>query len=248
MVFGESLEEWIESLHQNFLAEGFGSELIARVAGYPIYAYSRPSSCSKTWIYLSSGVHGDEPAGPLAIQKLLEQGFFTDSRAWLICPFLNPVGFSQGIRENGQGIDLNRDYLSKHSEEVRAHTVWIEKQPSPTLILSLHEDWESTGYYFYEVNKLRGEPKCAAALMDTLDQVMQREPKDVVDDSQVREPGWIYYEGDFEEFDAWPEVFFLVKRGCPLALTMETPSSVDLAKRIEVQMLMVQKAIEVWSR
>src|SRR5512138_2752058 len=43
-------------------------------------------------IYISAGIHGDEPAGPLAVrQLLLENPWPADIEVWL-CPCLNPTG------------------------------------------------------------------------------------------------------------------------------------------------------------
>src|SRR4029434_4839443 len=43
----------------------------------------RSSACAPR-IYLSSGIHGDEPAGPLAMSRLLDLDAFPEE-AWLWC-------------------------------------------------------------------------------------------------------------------------------------------------------------------
>src|ERR1700722_19653910 len=60
--------------------------------------------------YLSTGIHGDEISGPLALIEMLRlPDFFRDFNT-VIFPILNPDGLARGIRENAAGIDLNRDY------------------------------------------------------------------------------------------------------------------------------------------
>ena len=61
-------------------------------------------------------------------------------------PCLNPTGVSLNRRDNGEGIDLNRDYLALQSAAVRAHIAWLERLPGLDLCLCLHEDWEATDF------------------------------------------------------------------------------------------------------
>ena len=124
---------------------GFESKTFGEIGGFPLVASSKGDS-SKPCIYLSSGIHGDEPSGPQALFGLLNEDFFDDRFHWLICPVLNPAGLEAGTRENLGGIDLNRDYCLCESEEVSSHIAWLEKQVIPQLFVSLHEDWESSGF------------------------------------------------------------------------------------------------------
>ncbi len=43
-------------------------------------------------------------------------------------------------------------YKDRQSAETRAHIAWLQRQPNFTVCLSVHEDWESIGYYLYELN------------------------------------------------------------------------------------------------
>ena len=56
-------------------ANGFHEEILAQLDGSTLSTWERlgDGPC----IYLSAGIHGDEPAGPLALLELLRQGFFT---------------------------------------------------------------------------------------------------------------------------------------------------------------------------
>ena len=80
-------------------------------------------------VYLSTGIHGDEPAGPLAALHLLRDNQWPAHAEIVLLPCLNPAGFAANQRENAQGIDLNRDYLNSQTAEIRAHIAWLEKQP-----------------------------------------------------------------------------------------------------------------------
>src|SRR5882762_10191115 len=61
-------------------------------------------------LYISAGIHGDEPAGPLAVCRLLKENQWPSNLAVWICPCLNPTGFLSNRRENSEGLDLNRQY------------------------------------------------------------------------------------------------------------------------------------------
>ena len=70
-------------------------------------------------IYISSGMHGDEPAGPLAVLDLLESEQLCHEIDWTLFPILNPAGLARNQRENLEGVDLNRDYKEPETKEVR---------------------------------------------------------------------------------------------------------------------------------
>ena len=103
-------------------------------------------------IYISSGIHGDEPAGPVALRRLIDEDRWPGDTELILCPCLNPTGLQAKTRENRHGIDLNRDYRDPKSEEVRAHMAWLNQLPRFDLSLVLHEDWEADGYYLYDRN------------------------------------------------------------------------------------------------
>src|SRR6059036_1296617 len=44
-------------------------------------------------VYLSAGIHGDEPAGPLAAQRLVQENLWPPDVGLWLCPCLNPTGF-----------------------------------------------------------------------------------------------------------------------------------------------------------
>jgi len=195
-------------------------------------------------IYLSAGIHGDEPAGPLALLELLAEGFFDDRAHWFMCPVLNPLGFVKGTRENADGIDLNRDYHARHSAEVRAHIAWLQSQPTFDLTLCLHEDWESTGFYLYEHNP-KHRPSLAPALLDAARPHMPIEPAHIIDGRPIDEPGILRPEINAQDRDDWPEQLYLRKHfHYDLGYTMETPSSLPLAPRIAAQKALVATAVE----
>ena len=122
---------------------------------------------------------------------MLKEGFFGHNMEWLICPMINPTGMAAGTRENAQSIDLNRDYFKKTTEEINAHAEWLLRQQVPDIFLSLHEDWESTGFYLYEIQKNVCK-SIAETILKATSAVIPVEPNRTIDDHNVHELGWIF--------------------------------------------------------
>lgn len=183
-------------------------------------------------VYISAGIHGDEPAGPLALFCLIEKDEWPENHNLWIIPCLNPEGFTCNRRENEEGIDLNRDYLKADTPEVAAHIAWLEKQPDFDLSICLHEDWEAAGFYLYE---LRGEqrPSLAASLIRTVSAVFPIETAKRIDSFPAQ--NGVIYANDLPMRiqDGWPEAFWLFKKKGGLNYTLETASDFDLAARAE---------------
>src|SRR5579862_4738320 len=83
---------------------GFRMDCFGQVEGAPLLAFTKRTPGPRPRIYLSAGIHGDEPAPPLALLALMESGFFDSRAVWFLCPMLNPHGLAKGTRENREGI------------------------------------------------------------------------------------------------------------------------------------------------
>lgn len=221
-------------------AAGFSRVLLAETDAGPLTAWLRPDAGPR--VYLSAGMHGDEPAGPLAMLRLMEDGFFKPGIDWAICPALNPTGLAAATRENAAGTDMNRDYWLRSTAEVKAHAAWLESQPLPGLFLSLHEDWESNGFYFYEINLGEDEPCRAGEIIDAASPRIPPDTSHDLDGHTPRGPGWIYHEAEADVPEGWPEAIFLAKLGCPLSFTFETPSHAALSDRVAAHCAAVNAA------
>lgn len=220
---------------------GFVGECLVRTEAGQVMAWHREGSGRR--VYVSAGIHGDEPAGPLALLELLREGVFAGDEDWTICPALNPGGLQAGTRDNAAGIDLNRDYVRRRSPEVVAHAAWLERCPVPGLFLSLHEDWETSGFYFYEINLGEDRPERARAVLSAVAEHVPVEPGRLLDDHEVREPGWIHHAAEADLPNHWPEAIFLAKLGCPLSFTFESPSSLELEARVAAQVAAVRAVL-----
>jgi len=221
---------------------GFRVEPFGEVDRVPQLALTRRTAGPRPRIYLSAGIHGDEPAPPLALLALLEADFFDARATWFLCPLLNPSGFVARTRGNGSGLDLNRDYRHRLSAEIQAHTRWLNAQPNFDLALCLHEDWESQGFYLYEITA-QPHPILARAIVRAVAPVCPIEAATNIDGRDVTEPGIIHPTADPLLRDQWPESIYLHAHHTPLGYTFETPSSRPLEQRIAAQRLAIAAAI-----
>ena len=226
---------------------GFKAETYGEIHGHPLTAYTKRTPGRRPRVYLSAGIHGDEPAPPLALLRLAETGFFTASCTWFVCPLLNPTGFLRLTRENHAKVDLNRDYKVPASAEVLAHTAWLRRQPNFDLIICLHEDWESTGFYLYELNPEKRRT-LATAMLAAARVHGPIEPATVIDGRPIDEPGIIRPVSDPLLRDAWPEAIYLRHHHGPLDYTIETPSALPLEQRVTIQTAVLQAALAEFLR
>lgn len=223
-------------------AAAFRVETFGEIASFPLLALTRRTPGPRPRIYVSAGIHGDEPAGPLALLELMTRRVFDHRAVWFICPLLNPVGFAKRTRENAEGIDLNRDYKALRSREIQAHARWLQRQPNFDLALCVHEDWESRGYYLYELNPTH-RATLAPAMIAAVERVCCIDAATVIDGRPVAERGIIRPISDPLLRDLWPESIYLRAHHTTLSYTLETPSSFPLERRIAAHAAAIETAI-----
>lgn len=221
---------------------GFKAEPFGEIHGHDLVAYTRRTPGPRPRVYFSAGIHGDEPAPPLALLRLVTEGCFDDRCTWFLCPLLNPTGMLRQTRENHAGTDLNRDYKIPESAEVKAHVQWLQRQPGFDLIICLHEDWEAQGFYLYELNPLN-RPSLAPAMIKAAQTHGPIEAASVIDGRPIAEPGIIRPISDPLLRENWPEAIYLRNRHGTLNYTVETPSAWPLEQRIAVHGAVLRAAL-----
>jgi len=222
---------------------GWASETFQEHKEFRFLALRRSSLLTQPLarIYISAGIHGDEPAGPMAALRLLQEDQWPPNAEIILLPCLNPAGFALNRRDNGQGIDLNRDYLGLESAEVRAHIAWLEKQPRFDLCLCLHEDWEAHGFYVYELNPGQ-QPSLAEAMVNRVAKVCPLDLSEMIE-GRTAKGGIIRPNLDPQSRPQWPEAFWLLTHKTRLSYTLEAPSDFPLPVRINALVKGVQAAL-----
>ena len=226
---------------------GWASEMFGRQGEFNLLALHRQLLSTlnpqlSTRIYLSTGIHGDEPAGPLAALRLLQQNQWPANAELWFCPCLNPMGFVLNRRENDQGVDLNRQYRHLEAAETRAHIAWLERQPQFDLCLCLHEDWESHGFYVYELNPEK-RPSLAETMIARIAEVCPIDPSEIIEDRPARN-GIIRPNLDPATRPQWAEAFYLIVNKTRLSFTLEAPSDFPLTTRVNALVTGVRSLLE----
>ena len=243
--FGESLplDRFTAAVQQAAIAHGWQTEHFLRTNTLELFALRRTRGTPAQRIYLSAGIHGDEPAGPLALLQLLEENHWPEATEIVLCPCLNPTGCAQNTRESAAGLDLNRDYLSAQSAEITAHIAWLQRQGLFDLTICLHEDWEAHGFYVYELNP-DARPSLAPAIIERVRPVC---PIDLSPEIEGRPAagGIIRPSHDPLSRPQWPEAFYLLSHQTRLCYTVEAPSDFPLPTRVAALVASVQAALEL---
>jgi murein peptide amidase A len=202
----------------------------------------REPSAPRKCIYVSTGIHGDEPAGPLALRQLLQENRWPEDVGLWLCPCLNPEGFRRNRREDAHGLDLNRDYRQLRAPAIRAHTDWLQRQPRFDLSLCLHEDWESHGFYVYELNP-ENRPSLAPKIVERVAEVCPIDLSSMIEGREAK-GGIIRPNLDPASRPEWPEAFYLIQNKTRLSYTLEAPSDWPLPIRVAALVAGVRAALE----
>ena len=180
-------------------------------------------------IGIFAGIHGDEPAGPLAIARFLgllarepalAEGYFIDAY-----PLCNPSGITNGTRHNAAGVDLNREFWrgSPHWEVQVMERELRERHFSG--LIQLHADDTSDGIYGFVRGHTLSEHLLKPALAEA-GRILPRNVNAQIDGFAAKD-GIIYdsYKGILA---APPEI-----DPVPFELIFETPHHAPMEKQVE---------------
>jgi len=114
--------------------------------GPQVYYYPSGTSKSPTVGFLA-GVHGNEPAGSIALQELISFGWFDQAAKEygvniIVVPRANESGLQKGVRWTNNILhpDLNRSFNSESGDTPLAGDL-LEIFKSANLIVDFHEGW-----------------------------------------------------------------------------------------------------------
>lgn len=209
----------------------------------PLLQLSRKTDPGLSRILLSAGIHGDEPAGPHAVLELLKSEIgnpdIVNDINLTIFPLINPSGFLNKTRVNGEGIDLNREYAKGHpSPEIRC-LMDVLRYRNFDASIEFHEDVDTKGFYLYEHFPDRKEPigpEVIAALEAAGFPIL----KDPVIEDMPAHNGIIHPRKmrrvKFRRH-GWPQALYMYRHGTKRTFTLETPALIDFPSRVKMHVL-----------
>ena len=214
----------------------------AEADGYPVYCL-RTRSPSSGGLYVSAGIHGDEPAGCEGLLRWAERHLHALARRqptlpFLLLPCLNPWGLVHNRRSDEAGHDLNR-LFNRDDLAPLTELKGLLADRRFDLALHLHEDYDAQGNYLYELHR---EP---AAWGHDLLAVCQRA---IPIDARRRIDGRTFDRGVWRRrhvrrIPEHPEAVHLFRQGCPRVITFETPSEFALERRVQAHVLLVRECV-----
>lgn len=182
-------------------------------------------------IALSAGVHGDEPAGPLALLDAVTHRELDTRFAYRIWPCTNPTGFDAGTRESVDGIDINRAFGRGGSSPESKAIVTANRDRKFVASVDLHEDDEASGFYLYEY----GELACAQYVLDELRRDgVALDPRGALHPDPAAEAAQI---------GGLSLTLLFIRGAARGALTFETASNARLDERVAVQVKALRTAL-----
>ena len=176
-----------------------------------------------------AGIHGDEPAGVLALVRFLgdladHPELATGYRLYAY-PVANPTGFEDNTRHSRSGKDLNREFWHASDEPevyLLEQELWTHRFHG---IVSLHSDDTSEGLYGFfhgpDLSKDLLEPALWAA-----ERHLHRNTRPVIDGFRARR-GLI--DGGYSGILSAP----VEQQPVPFQLTFETPQLAPLHLQVE---------------
>ena len=236
---------------------------------YPLYCLHYTAKQNSSLIYVSAGIHGDEPAGVECAVRLIElladdeqHNFLTfplDAYNWLISPCDNPYGYERNIRENAAELDLNRmfkipnqcpetAFIAESLQRKRCANTQkllgqntIEKRGIIELALDLHEDSDSDGFYLWERRTSQCFP-IGNAVVKNVGRLcaINREP--LIEDH--RNENGVITLLDKVTTKGWTRGRYLAEQVNTRCLILETPTELDWETRIAVHMIAIQTAVK----
>ena len=214
--------------------------------GFPCYEVSTSGlSESDQVVYLSAGIHGDEPASCEGLLKWAEDNLsILNNHSFLIYPCLNPWGLENNSRLDASGTDLNRIW-NRSNHPLVSPILQKTRDLKLDLVVTLHEDYEGQGIYLYEPGK-GGRPNGnARRILDSATTIIPKDLRKIIDGRKAHD-GVIRPRPSSVPSDGTPEALhFFCAHDCP-ALTIESPSEFDFYRRTKAHRLMLEECIQLY--
>jgi hypothetical protein len=193
-------------------------------------------------IYISAGIHGDEPAGTEALIAWAEANTrLLRRRPFFLVPCINPWGLVNNARMDSRGRDLNRVFQNDAVAEIAALKRTIARRRF-ALALTLHEDYDGLGIYIYEIQGAC--PYWGEALLEAARPHLPAETRRVIEGRECV-GGLVRRTLDMKLFTqiGLPEAVHLHLLGCPRVFTIETPSEYGLDRRVRAQVAVIEECV-----
>ncbi|HYY30253.1 MAG TPA: M14 family metallocarboxypeptidase [Chthoniobacterales bacterium] len=209
---------------------------------FDLYYFVSPALRDSGGVYLSAGIHGDEPGATEGLYQWAElHRSVLRELPVMVFPCLNPWGLIHNRRTDSENRDLNRCYNLDSIPRIQAQKEVLRGRRF-RLAICLHEDYDAQGAYLYEIrNKLTtfGQELLAAAGF-----YVPIDPRATIEGRRA-DQGWIARKVNLKNFPVIAEAIYLAANHSDRTITTETPSEFDLSARVQAHIAMIQRAAEL---
>ena len=207
-----------------------------------LYYFRSPALTAQGGIYLSAGIHGDEPGGTEGLIAWAEKNAaHLASLPLLIFPCLNPWGLINNRRSDETGCDLNRSFHRDDLPVIHA----LKQVAAPfqfDLALMLHEDFDAQGLYLYEIKTARSA--WGESLLTAARRVIPIDQRPKID-GRTSIAGLIRRRFEEKRFAimGYPEAIWVHRAHARCSLTIETPSEFALEQRVRAHAAVIEESV-----
>lgn len=222
-------------------AAGLKMTAYARAGGFEVFRIVSRTLPTAGGLYLSAGIHGDEPAATEALLRWVEtHPDLLRGVPCVIYPCLNPWGLVNNTRLDAECRDLNRTFQHDHVPHIQALKKFIEPLRFD-LALSLHEDYDAHGVYLYELERHR--PFWGEELLESARPFLPIEVRATIDRRRITLPGVLRRKIVLKKLPAIPEAVYLHFYHSQRTFTFETPSEFALEQRVQAQVALIDATV-----
>lgn len=198
-------------------------------------------------VLITAGIHGDEPAGVETVCSFIERKEykkFLPNWEITIVPCINPFGYENNTRSNHEGVDLNRKFKSPAPpiEVVLAQSLFDSVFD---MTIELHEDIDSSGYYFFHSSAIDGRPALVHGILNQVQSIMPINLDREIDGISAS-GGVIERVSIDEEMDWWPMAFYSLSKGTRTCLTLETATRFPMQTRVKAHLKAIETALDLF--
>ncbi len=236
---GHILSRWRKVARRH----GLVLETLYQQADWPILMLTTRRPHADLPLYLSAGVHGDEPAGVAGLLAWAESTEKLPSAGGLVIfPLLNPWGLVHNSRLDERGVDLNRNFQNTRHPLIKA---WRRAVKGLTFAkaLCLHEDYDAQGVYCYELSRDRKSWR-SEAWLHHVEGILPRDPRAKIDGNRFHRG--ILQRVTAPEIAGEPEAVTLFNDHGAHTVTFETPSEFALTDRVAAHRAFLDIAVRAW--
>jgi protein MpaA len=196
--------------------------------GFPVL-FLETQHQSKAGLYLSTGVHGDEPAPVTALLEWAEANLpLLRQESFVLVPLFNPDGLRANTRNDEHGRDLNREF---HDTQHPHFTEWHRVMAGRKFRLGVmfHEDYDAQGIYAYELSGRSG--LTTGPLLQAASDWMPRDTRRSIDGFPAK-AGVIKRSRIPKGLTGLPEALVVFRQYAQATFTIETPSEFSFTDRV----------------